>query len=46
MHRNLDRRVETLVRLETPEHVSEVANLFDLAFDPGTSGWDLNPDGT
>ncbi|MFN8125207.1 MAG: RNA degradosome polyphosphate kinase [Candidatus Nanopelagicales bacterium] len=46
MHRNLDRRVETLVRLETPEHVAEVAGLFDLAFDPGTSGWDLNGDGT
>ena len=46
MHRNLDRRVETLVRLETPEHITEVARLFDLAFDPGTSGWDLDADGT
>ena len=46
MHRNLDRRVETLVRLDAPEHVREVGNLFDLAFDSGTSGWDLNPDGS
>ncbi len=46
MHRNLDRRVETLVRLDAPEHLAEVAGLFDLAFDPGTSAWDLNSDGT
>ena len=46
MHRNLDRRVETLVRIDAPEHVNEIGGLFDLAFDPGTSAWDLNPDGT
>ncbi len=46
MHRNLDRRVETLVRMEGPDHVREVSGLFDLAFDPGTSAWDLNNDGT
>ena len=46
MHRNLDRRVETLVRIDAPEHVNEISGLFDLAFDPGTSAWDLNPDGT
>ena len=46
MHRNLDRRVETLVRLDAPEHLAEVAGLFDLAFDPGTSAWDLNSEGT
>ena len=46
MHRNLDRRVETLVRLKDPEHIASVNDLFDLAFDPKTSVWDLHPDGT
>ncbi len=46
MHRNLDRRVETLVSLVDPEHVADVDALFDFAFDPRTSGWDLRPDGT
>ncbi len=46
MHRNLDRRVETLVRLGNPEHVRDIGALFDLAMDPGTSAWDLNPDGS
>lgn len=46
MHRNLDRRVETLVRLGTEEHVREIGHLFDLAMDSGTSAWDLNPDGS
>nr|WP_238992915.1 RNA degradosome polyphosphate kinase [Jiangella aurantiaca] len=46
MHRNLDRRVEALVRLSRPEHRQEVVGLFDLAFDPGISSWHLRPDGT
>lgn len=46
MHRNLDRRVETLVRLVDPEQVADLEALFDLAFDPDTSAWDLYPDGT
>ena len=45
MHRNLDRRVESLVRLVDPEEIDEVNALFDLAFDPGTCAWDLHPDG-
>ena len=45
MHRNLDRRVEALVLLKDPEHVAHVGELFDLAFDPRTSVWDLHPDG-
>jgi len=44
MHRNLDRRVETLVRLDAPEQVSEVGDLLDLALDPDTAAWDLMPD--
>lgn len=46
MHRNLDRRVEALVRLSRTEHRREVEGLFDLAFDPGTASWHLRPDGT
>ena len=46
MHRNLDRRVESLVRLVDPSQTAEIIGLFDLAFDPGTSAWDLGPDGT
>jgi polyphosphate kinase len=45
MHRNLDRRVEALVLLGRREHRHELSNLFDLAFDEGTSSWWLNSDG-
>jgi polyphosphate kinase len=46
MHRNLDRRVETLVRLIDPAHLSEINGLFDYAFDPLTAAWDLHSDGS
>jgi polyphosphate kinase len=46
MHRNLDRRVETLVQLSDPAHVEELGELFDLGFDHGTGSWWLQPDGT
>jgi polyphosphate kinase len=46
MHRNLDRRVEALVRLRSQDHIQYVIELFDKAFDPGTIAWDLQPDGT
>jgi len=45
MHRNLDRRVETLVLLVQPDQIKEVSRLFDLAFDPTTSAWHLRSDG-
>lgn len=45
MHRNLDRRVEALVRLVDPDHVSELLRLLDLSADEGTSAWRLEPDG-
>lgn len=45
MHRNLDRRVETLVRVADPDHVTELIDLVDLAMDDGTSSWHLGPDG-
>ena len=45
MHRNLDRRVEVLVRLRDPHVVDEVAGFLDLALDDETRAWDLGPDG-
>ncbi|MDC5697294.1 RNA degradosome polyphosphate kinase [Intrasporangium calvum] len=45
MHRNLDRRVEALVRITDPGHLAELGALFDLAFDEQTSRWDLGADG-
>jgi polyphosphate kinase len=46
MHRNLDRRVETLVSIADPEQIAEILSYFDMAFDPRTSVWHLHPDGT
>jgi polyphosphate kinase len=42
MHRNLDRRVEALVRLKRPEHLAELDRLFDLAMSDETSSWHLD----
>ena len=46
MHRNLDRRVEVLVRLPSEAEVSEVNSVLDLAFDEHTAGWELDASGT
>jgi polyphosphate kinase len=46
MHRNLDRRVEVLVRVPGQEEVDGIGALLDLAFGEETDGWDLGPDGT
>jgi polyphosphate kinase len=46
MHRNLDRRVEVLVRLPGQANQAEVGRLLDLAFDEDTSAWELGSDGT
>ncbi len=45
MHRNLDRRVETLVSLRVPEQIAYLSEIIDKALDPSTSAWDLGPDG-
>jgi polyphosphate kinase len=45
MHRNLDRRVEALVRLTDPDHLQEIQGLFERAMDPRTSSWWLDADG-
>ncbi|MGZ4438134.1 MAG: RNA degradosome polyphosphate kinase, partial [Nocardioidaceae bacterium] len=46
MHRNLDRRVECLVRLPGEGQVDEVGRVLELAFDEGTSAWWLTESGT
>jgi polyphosphate kinase len=45
MHRNMDRRVELLVRVTDPSHKAELRNLIDFAMDPGVASWWLSPDG-
>ena len=45
MHRNLDRRVETLVRLKDPVVQRQVDALLDRALAPDTRHWALLPDG-
>lgn len=45
MHRNLDRRVEALVRVTDERHVKELLEFFDLAMDDGTSSWHLGAEG-
>lgn len=45
MHRNLDRRVEALVRLTQTDHLEQIKNLFDLAFSETVAAWTLEPDG-
>jgi polyphosphate kinase len=46
MHRNLDRRVEALVRLTNPAHLREIDELFELSLADTTSSWWLDSDGT
>ncbi|MFC6695277.1 RNA degradosome polyphosphate kinase [Nocardioides daphniae] len=46
MHRNLDRRVEVLVRLPDGAHLERVDDVLDMAFAPDADAWHLAPDGT
>ncbi len=39
MHRNLDRRVESLVRIERPVHQSSLQEIFDLSLSEETASW-------
>jgi polyphosphate kinase len=45
MHRNLDRRIETLVSITNEAHIAEITHLLDLGFDPQTASWHLDEDG-
>ena len=46
MHRNLDRRVEVLVRIPDPEHVDELGELLTVMSHDDTRAWRLDPDGS
>jgi len=46
MHRNLDRRVEALVRITAPDHIEQLHQLFDLSMSDATSSWWLDESGT
>jgi polyphosphate kinase len=45
MHRNLDRRVEALVRITQPDHIKELLDLFNLAMSETSASWHLGSDG-
>jgi polyphosphate kinase len=45
MHRNLDRRVELLVRVADPAHIRRLSRLLAMGMDDGTSSWWLDGDG-
>ena len=42
MHRNLDRRIEALVRLTDPDHLKQIDEIFDLAMSDTTAAWTLD----
>lgn len=44
MHRNLDRRIEALVRIIDEHHAADIAAMFDLAMADTTATWHLGPD--
>ena len=46
MHRNLDRRVEALIRITQPEQIEALIKYVDLQMDDSTSSWHMQPDGT
>ncbi|GAB2624920.1 RNA degradosome polyphosphate kinase [Streptomyces capparidis] len=45
MHRNLDRRIEALVRVTNPAHRTTINHLMELGMSDGTASWHLGPDG-
>ena len=45
MHRNLDRRIEVLIRLTETEHLDRLEKLFDLHMSEKSAGWVLQSDG-
>ena len=46
MHRNLDRRVEALVRITAPEQIDELIKYVDLQMANSTTSWHMAADGT
>jgi polyphosphate kinase len=46
MHRNLDRRVEVLLRVADPRLAGKLGEVFDSCLDPATRCWTLHADGS
>ena len=46
MHRNLDRRVETLVRVKDPAVQTQITGILDRAMADEVTRWELQPDGS
>ena len=46
MHRNLDRRVEALVRIVAPEQIDGLIKYVDLQMADSTASWHMQADGT
>ncbi len=46
MHRNLDRRVETLVKIVQPDQIEQLRNILNLGFSDEIASWHLQPNGT
>jgi polyphosphate kinase len=44
MHRNLDRRVEALIRMTDPEHITSLLTLMEESMADTTASWWLGPD--
>ncbi|HET6633640.1 MAG TPA: RNA degradosome polyphosphate kinase [Streptomyces sp.] len=45
MHRNLDRRIETLLRVTDPGHIASLNALLETGMSDATASWHLGPDG-
>lgn len=45
MHRNLDRRIEVLIKLEQQDHIERIDHLFELHMSDSTSTWSLANNG-
>ncbi len=45
MHRNLDRRIEALIRITDPAHRAALNRLLETGMSDTTSSWHLGPDG-
>lgn len=46
MDRNLNRRIEALVRIEEPEHKAKIGQILDLYSSPEISHWELESSGS
>jgi polyphosphate kinase len=45
MHRNLDRRIEVLVKLTDPKHIEQVTSHLDRGMSDGVASWHLDSSG-